>query len=159
MEDQFRQEVYQSLADIFGTMFFIAIEEAGTPLSSYDGNAATFIEGRVEISGNGVTEVRFYFPVELATNITSNFMGVDIDALGDDMVLDAVREATNMVAGGILSRIDPQGRCRLGIPTAERKENFDPAEALPVADTTLYTSDYGILFLCCGELGVCRPSS
>ncbi len=159
MEEHFRREVYQSLADIFGTMFFIAVEEAGEPLASCEGLSAAFVEGKVEISGNGVTEVRFYFPEELARNIALNFMGIDVEAVEDAIVLDAVREATNMVVGGILSRVDPEGRCRLGIPEANRKDDFAPAVALADSAPILYRTDHGTMFLCCGELGVCRPAT
>jgi|GEM_PF-994191 len=157
MEEQFRQEVYQSLADIFGTMFFISVEEASSPLGEFSKEGACFIEGMVEISGNGVTDIKFYFPEVLAKNVAANFMGIDVDKVDDEMVLDASREATNMVVGGILSRVDPDGRCRLGIPGARKKEEFVPARELAGLSPSLYATDHGVMFLCCGEFSVCRP--
>jgi len=157
MESRFREDVYRSLADIFGTMFFVAVEESGMVVSDYGEGAGAFVEGRVEISGNGVTDIMLYFPLELARNIAANFMGVSLAEISEETVMDASREATNMVVGGILSRIDREGRCRLGIPAARMLDGFSPAEELPAADTSLYTTDYGILFLRCGSLDVCNP--
>ena len=156
MEARFREDVYRSLAEIFGTMFFIAVEESETLLAEHDGGAADFVEARVEISGNGVTDIMLYFPLELANNIAANFMGVSLEELSEETVLDAGREAANMVVGGILARVDEEGRCRLGIPSARLLSGFVPEKELPPAETTLYSTDYGTMFLRCGSLDVCK---
>ena len=151
MDDALHQAVSAALADVFEKMFFTLLEPlTDLPPQEEWGEEEGFVEASIGYTGELAGVLHFYFPLELARAITSNFLGGDEVEVGEAQMLDTVREAVNMAVGSMLGRIDPEGHCTLGIPEAHPAENFSP-ESL-IADLGLYVfrTSFGNLWLVCG---------
>ena len=100
----------------------------------------------ISYTGPQTAKMEFFFPKSLAVNIAGGFLGVDESSLLDEQIVDTMREATNMIIGSFLGRIDPDGVCKLGIPEAEIVSNFSPADC--DGDTMVaFMSDFGFLWM------------
>lgn len=155
MNVDLKQKVYESLADVFGIMFYIPIEslEDEPPREMWE-SEKSYVEAKIAINSNDgkVFQVMFFFPEELARNIAINFMGIEEEALDEEKVIDAVREAANMAIGGLLGKIDPDAKCQLGIPSAAPSEGFSPGSLLGEPGACVYETEYGYLWIDFGSL-------
>ncbi|MBU0481868.1 MAG: chemotaxis protein CheX [Proteobacteria bacterium] len=155
MNDDLRQMVYQSLADVFGIMFYIPIEPlADQPPREMWESEKHYVEARIAINcGDGSSfQAMFFFPEDLARNIAINFMGIDEEAVDEEKVIDAVREAANMAVGGLLGKIDPEAKCQLGIPSATMSTGFSPGGLLDAPGACVYETEFGYLWIDFGNL-------
>ena len=149
MDASIVNDVDQTIADIFGTMFFIALSPLTDIPKKEEWDAQkTFIEATININAKGdMLPLSIYFPKKLAQDITVNFLGIDENEVDDAKMLDSMQEATNMTVGGLLGRIDPKASCSIGIPEAKVINDFSPESLLDNPELRVYQTDSGLLWL------------
>lgn len=104
-----------SISDVLETMFFMPVDvvtdgvEAGPDHEPGVAVSLTFTGGA---EGRFVLEV----PLDLAREVSSDFLGMDPDQLGDEDVFGTIKEMVNMLAGNALSLYDPDTVFSLGLP-------------------------------------------
>lgn len=104
------------ISEVLETMFFSVVdfeEEASEILpSDYESEICLMGEkGRMKIS--------LYLCRPFAKMITANLLGVDESQVGEEDILDCLKEFTNMVGGGYHAHLQDL-RWQLGIPSASR---------------------------------------
>ncbi len=147
MEKSELEKLNESAVEVFGTMYYTPIEllpdippQDQWVLEDY------YVKTAIRYSGPHVAHIEFYFPKSLAVNIAGGFLGVDEVSLLDEQIIDTMREATNMIIGSFLGRIDLDGACKLGIPEAQIVSNFSPMKC-PVGNVVAFISDRGFLWM------------
>lgn len=95
---EYKNIITEAVIDIFSSMVLldVAIIEAG-PSGPMEG---PMISGMIGLAGDLQGTVLIHLPAPVAIAITNAFLGLEINAVDDD-VKDAIGELTNMVAGGI----------------------------------------------------------
>ena len=147
MEKSELQKLNESAVEVFGTMYYTPIELlAEIPPQGQWNLEEDYVKTAIGYSGPHAADMEFFFPKSLAVNIAGGFLGVDESLLLDEQIIDTMREATNMIIGSFLGRIDPDGACKLGIPEAEIVSNFSPLNC-PVGDVVAFMSDFGFLWM------------
>jgi len=106
-----------------------------------------FIEAVISYSGGHTGNFRFYFPMELARNITVNFLGIDEDEVLAEQIKDTMAETANMVIGSLLGALDPGGSATLAIPEAVELDDFCPDSLLDEPGLCLFNTEFGTLWV------------
>ena len=148
MDENIKQAVNFSLAQVFERMFFTLLEPM-TVIPAQDEWALEkdYVEAEISYSGINSGELRFFFPQRLARSIAANFSGESEELLGDDQVVDTVRESVNMAVGSLLGRIDPGGECALAIPKARLNSDFRPETIIADPGLNVFRTAFGYLWL------------
>lgn len=147
LEESHRIKLNASSVEVFGTMYYTPIELlADIPAQNQWNLEEQYVRTEIDYSGPCCASMEFFFPRSLAVNIAGGFLGVDEAALSDAQIIDTMREATNMIIGNFLGRIDPEGACKLGIPSAEVVSGFSPAN-WPAGHVVAFMSDFGFMWM------------
>ncbi len=99
LKTKLEEEIISATQEIFNTMIMMEVEgQSGTQNQEVvnTSNISTMLGLGGEIRGL----LAIHFPKEVAIGITSNFLGMTIGGLDDD-VRDAIGEIANMVAGNL----------------------------------------------------------
>jgi len=97
--DDLAGEIENITKDIFSNM--IEIDLTVIPQERYDlEKAESNISSMLGLGGEIKGSLDLHFPKNVAVFVTSQFLGMEIEELDDD-VRDAIGEVANMVAGGI----------------------------------------------------------
>ncbi len=121
MDSQWIRSLRASLAQVFSTMFFMVPEsdpELGQKLGG--AKALGWFEGsiRFQRQQEQVT-VTIWVPEDLARELAANILATEVYDLDEEQILDAFKEMINMVSGGMLTEVDPEGGWRMGLPQAQ----------------------------------------
>ncbi len=145
--DDERSKLNAAAIEVFGTMYFTPVEllDKFPPREEWD-LAKSYIKTSIEFTGPQGGRLQFYFPVSLAVNISAGFLGLDEEKLTENQIVDTMRESANMIVGNFLGRLDPDGACSLGIPTAEKVTDFSPESAGGSYDQLAFVSDSGFIW-------------
>lgn len=114
--------VQQSVQDVFQTMANLPTEclhheQAGSPNVSVNG-----IAGSLSFAGRATGILYLILPETLASHLARTMLGGDT-AIGAGEIADVVGELTNMITGGLKSRMADAGfNCVLSIPTLMRAQ-------------------------------------
>jgi CheY-specific phosphatase CheX len=149
MDAEMRKVLYQTLAEVFEKMFYTVLEqtaEAGPEAVS----ALDHFEATISFRGDREGSVRFYVPDSLARHITHNLLGIQQECLTENQLCDTVKETANMAVGSLLGKLDPQGTCRLSIPTCSRG-NFPTATVVDHPGACSFNTEAGVLWLLFAE--------
>ena len=142
-----RQKLNDSSVEVFGTMYYTPIELLpDMPAQEQWNLEEQYVRTVIEYRGPHTANMEFFFPKSLAVNIAGGFLGVDDESLSDEQTIDTMREATNMIIGNFLGRIDPDGACKLGVPSAEVVSDFSP-DNCPTGHVVAFMSDFGFLWM------------
>lgn len=118
MDKEWNRALRSAIADVFATMFFVVPEwdpELGLKLASQ--KAGGWYEGWVDFErAPQVIRVWVWAPPELASELAANIMASDPGDMDSEQILDAFREMLNMVAGSLLTTMDPAGNWKMGLP-------------------------------------------
>ncbi|MBU0486149.1 MAG: chemotaxis protein CheX [Proteobacteria bacterium] len=157
MKDSLQKAVYATLAEIFGTMFFVPIEplDEFPPAESWQGGGDS-IEAVIGFNHQESGKVRFYFPLALARKVSANFMGIKESDLEDRQVVDTIKECANMTVGCLLGKIDFEGVCSLDIPEAQEITGFSPEQLAVFPDLCVFETEFGLLWVDCAAVGACE---
>lgn len=143
-----RVNLNRAAVEVFGTMYYTPIELLPeVPEKSAWQLDSSYVRASIQYTGPQQARFDFYFPGSLARNIAEGFLGVDPLSLTDGHLVDAMREAANMIGGNFLGKIDPAGACMLGIPEAGFVEDFLPEEIAKGRYLLAFKSDFGLLWL------------
>ena len=148
MDQNVKQAVGASLAEVFETMFFTLLEPVdGIPSREEWASEKDFVEADISYTGSNSGELQFFFPQTLARSIAANFLGEQADELSDGQIVDTVRESVNMAVGSMLGRIDPNGECSLSIPQARVVADFSPESIVAELGLYVFRTASGYLWL------------
>jgi CheY-specific phosphatase CheX len=162
MSEILQQLVCQTVAEVYGTMFFTFLETAEEVGLAPDPLQAVFLEAVIAVNGKeSKGEVHFYYPETLARHVASNFLGIDADQLDDRQMHDMLGEAANMTVGSLLGKLDTQNVCgTLGMPAVRQPSLRTIGDIMAQPDTIAFHSDfgwllvgYGVVKRCCRDHG------
>jgi len=124
-----KKKIIDSTIEIFSTMVMMDISVENDEVEG-SGKLQDTITGVIGLAGihKGVLAVHIPYPVALA--ITSNFLGMDVNEINED-VEDAVGELANMLGGNIKTVLTENGRdIDLSLPStiSGSSYNFQPSK-------------------------------
>lgn len=147
MDDKLRQIIFETFSEVFETMFFTFLEPLEEEPGKGELGRSKFIEATIGYAGGCNGRFLFYFPWELARNITVNFLGVDEDEVLDGQVMDTMAETANMAIGSLLGKLDPGGKASLAIPQARVLAEFSPETLLGATGLCMFSTEFGIIWV------------
>ena len=148
MDTNLRQTIYETLSEVFETMYFTFLEPLfETPPQEEIVVADGYYEAIIAFQGVKSGILSFYLPKNLARGITVNFLGVDEVDVNEAQVLDTVKETANMAVGSLLGRIDPVGTMKLGLPQSRVAPGFSAADLLAQPGLFLFNTEHGLLWV------------
>jgi len=120
------QLLIQAAEEVLGTMFFAFVD----PVFSVEDLEevpvlSPAVHSRLGFKGPIEGNVQVFCPLNLARDLSADFLGQEESEVTEEMVLDAVKEITNMVTGLFLALIEPQRVCDLGLPHIELDDSVD----------------------------------
>ncbi|NQT55154.1 MAG: chemotaxis protein CheX [Desulfobacteraceae bacterium] len=115
-----------SISNVLETMFYqmVQIVDDDCSLQTWFDQGQPLLGATLNFAG--ASEGTFYviIPIEVANEITANFLGLDTGEIDAGQRTDTVKEALNMISGGMLSIFDPKGAVKLGIPEMIAKDDL-----------------------------------
>lgn len=118
------KEISRSIIEIFTTMVMMdVVPVAGFTKS--DGALSDSITGLIGFAGTHKGALAIHLPNQVALDITSNFLGMDVDEINED-VEDAVGEIANMIGGDVKSYLSGNGKdINLSLPSTISGAQYD----------------------------------
>ncbi len=117
------ESIIDATKEIFETMIMLDI----TPGDPLDKNVTKFscsVSGVIGLAGTCKGMLAIHTPDAVAKSITSNFLGIEVAEVDDD-VTDAIGELANMLAGNIKMVLDEAGKdVTLSIPSCIHGEEY-----------------------------------
>lgn len=126
---QLHEKITDSVVEIFSSMVMMDVASQGEG-SADNLNFTDSISGVVGLAGTHKGCLAIHLPHPTAMAITSSFLGMEVEELGED-VEDAVGELANMLGGNIKSILTEKGRdIELSLPTtvSGREYDFQPTK-------------------------------
>ncbi len=102
-----REKIIDSATEIFTTMVMMDIRALDEQVETIDPFSDS-ITGLIGLAGSYKGIVAIHLPHQVACAITSNFLGMDITDINED-VEDAVGEIANMLGGNIKTVLSDKG--------------------------------------------------
>ncbi len=147
MDELLRKSIFETFSEVFETMFFTFLEPLTEPPAKEELGGGRYVEATITYSGGHTGCFRFYFPKELARNITMNFLGVDAADVQESQIEDTAAETANMAIGSLLGKLDPGGNAALAIPETRELADFSPEKLLAEPGLSLFNTEFGILWV------------
>jgi len=136
-----QQNLKAATFEVMETMFFLFPETVEEVADFFHGPG---IRAWVPINGPLLFRVGLTVPLKMAQEMTANFLGEDPENITSDKVMDAFKEAANMLAGSFLVREQAPGSIHLLPPEAEFL-NLDDCRFRPNTHRLLFAvDDYGL---------------
>jgi len=135
MDKQMMMNLKQAISSVLETMFFLPVQivEDGGFLDNWSQQNIEL--WHVKIRFRGPAEGFFFLlvPINLAQEITANFLGLGEAEVERSQEADTVKEALNMIGGYVLSQDAQADQFQLGIPeiTAEKNPDLACKQAAP----------------------------
>lgn len=123
------EKVIESVKEIFSSMIMMEISVSGN-LHEQTIPLADSISGVIGLAGTYKGVMAIHLPNMVATAITSNFLGMEVDEINED-VEDAIGELANMLGGNVKSILSERGRdIDLSLPStiSGRQYDFQPTK-------------------------------
>jgi len=118
-----------AVKQVFGEMFFTFVSEAAR---GGDGEGKPFaVESEIGFKGDRSGRMRLVFSQRLAEQLAANLVGVDPAVLNEGEIIDAVKEAANILCCNLLMQAGVQ-TSEVSIPVARP---FEAATAEAEGDT------------------------
>lgn len=118
-----QKNITDATTEIFETMIMLETTP-GPPLGQKITTFQHTVTGMVGMAGTFKGLLAVHIPNEVAKAITSNFLGLEVAEIDDD-VKDAIGELANMLAGNIKMAIDQSGKeITLSIPSAVHGDEY-----------------------------------
>jgi len=117
------ENIVDATKEIFETMIMMDITP-GNPLSESVTEFKGSVSGVIGLAGSCKGMLAIHLPDAVAMGITSNFLGMEVTDVDDD-VTDAIGELANMLAGNIKMVLDVAGNnVTLSIPSCIHGEEY-----------------------------------
>jgi chemotaxis protein CheX len=109
-------KLIESTIEIFTGMVMMEISVAGKPLERL-GVLKQSITGMVGLAGTHKGVLAVHFPKQVALDVTSSFLGMDVEDFNED-VQDAIGEIANMLGGNLKTILSDRGKdIHLSLPS------------------------------------------
>lgn len=109
-------KIIESTIEIFTGMVMMEISVAGEPLFKL-GPLKNSITGMVGLAGIHKGVMAVHFPKQVALNVTSSFLGMEVEEINAD-VQDAIGEIANMLGGNLKTILSDRGKdIQLSLPS------------------------------------------
>jgi hypothetical protein len=121
MENNWSKALRASISDVFSTMFFMVPEWDPELLPELGPQKADgWYQGMVVVNRQSIKiGLWVWCPPRVSRELAANILAMEPVDLESEQILDAFREMINMVAGGVLTAVDPQGSWTMGLPQAD----------------------------------------
>ena len=127
MDKQMMTNLKQAISSVLETMFFLPvqiIEDSGV-WDNWSQQKTKLWQVVVRFSGPVKGSFFLLVPINLAQEITANFLGLDEGEVEKDQESDTVKEALNMIGGYVLSQVEKADEFQLGIPEIVADDQVD----------------------------------
>lgn len=138
-----RDKIVESTVEIFTSMVMMEITVSDKSSPEVDRLENT-ITGVIGLAGKYKGILVIHFPYNVAFTITSNFLGIDVEEMNED-VEDAIGEIANMLGGSIKSVLSDNGKdIDLSLPSTVFGKEYG-FQTIKNAEKTVisFTSDPG----------------
>lgn len=116
LESELQQIIIEATKDVFDTMIMMALSP-DPPLVEKVHPFCCNVSGMLGFSGDLKGMLTIHCPEEVAKEITSSFLGMEVSTIDDD-VKDAIGELANMLMGGVKQALAVKAKdIKLSIPT------------------------------------------
>ena len=117
-KEKMMKTMRDSISNVLETMFYQSVQftDSKHTLKEWFSGMHPLIGATLSFNGSPPGTFYLIFPVDLVTDITANFLGIDEEEINEGQRIDTVKEALNMIGGHMLSIIDKTGDFKLGIP-------------------------------------------
>jgi chemotaxis protein CheX len=105
---EINDKIIESTIEIFTGMVMMDISVAGEPLTTL-GSLKNSITGMVGLAGVHKGVLAVHFPKQVALDVTSSFLGMEVDEINAD-VQDAIGEIANMLGGNLKTILSDRGK-------------------------------------------------
>ncbi len=113
---EINDKIIESTIEIFTGMVMMEISVAGQPLETM-GPLKQSITGMVGLAGTHKGVLAVHFPKQVALDVTSSFLGMEVTEINDD-VQDAIGEIANMLGGNLKTILSDRGKdIHLSLPS------------------------------------------
>lgn len=155
MDRFLRPGVYETLADVFETVFLIHLEtlDEAIPSRKIRERRRDYLEVRVDLLAENNSPAFFFFPAGLIKEIAGSFLDMDGASMDKGELARVGKMAARMTIGGLLGRVDPEALIRAGEPQARNIDSFDPGRLVASPGVWVYQSDQGYLWVDVGRIG------
>lgn len=120
---EIKEKIIESAQEIFSSMIMMEIAE--TDDSGATGSLKNSISGIIGLAGTHKGVLAIHLPNTVAMAITSSFLGMEVDEVGED-VEDAVGEVANMLGGNLKTILSERGRdIELSLPSTISGKDYE----------------------------------
>lgn len=146
--------IYETLADVFETVFLIHLEmlDEAVPTRKILERRRDYLEVRVDLLRENNSPAFFFFPAGLIKAIAGNFLDMDGNTLDKGELAQVGKMAARMTIGGLLGRVDPEALIRAGEPQARSIDSFNPGRLFETPGVWVYQTDQGYLWVDVGQI-------
>ncbi|MGD9947966.1 MAG: chemotaxis protein CheX [Desulfobulbus sp.] len=122
--DEVSDKLIESTIEIFTGMVMMDISVAGEPMHKL-GSLKQSITGMVGLAGTHKGVLAVHFPKQIALDVTSSFLGMEVDELNED-VQDAIGEIANMLGGNLKTILSDRGKdIQLSLPSTISGDEYN----------------------------------
>jgi CheY-specific phosphatase CheX len=119
-----------AISEVLETMCFMCPVPVKAPAMDLD-PAEDWAVVELDFGGKDAGSLRIYFPWGLAVEMASAMRGQADTIAQAEETHDVLKEVTNMVAGSLLHRLDPEAKASLQLPrVVTGAQPWDPARGL-----------------------------
>jgi chemotaxis protein CheY-P-specific phosphatase CheC len=151
MKETMMLHMKQAISNVLELMFFQSVQfnEKDCLLSEWMPPDQSHIAATLRFTGPVSGAYYFIVPVDMAKEITANFLGLDENEISDAQERDTVKEALNMIGGHMLSLLDKPEGFQLGIPEIVPEPRLDmKVYTEKIENVTLIETDKNHLAAC-----------
>lgn len=150
-----RPGIYETLADVFETVFLIPLEmlDEAVPSRKVLECRRDYLEVRVDLQREMNSPAFFFFPAGLIKEIAGSFLDMDGTTMDKGELVQVGKMAARMTIGALLGRVDPDALIRAGEPQARTIDSFNPGRLAEAPGVWVYKSDQGYLWVDVGQIG------
>lgn len=124
--------------DVFENMYFMFPEVIAedTPLPSFPESC---FKTSVAVK-NGSEVLMLYGSEQLVVDMAKNFLGAD-EPIAEDGLIDVFKEAANVIAGNLITRLALDSSIALDVPVADRLQPCSELPTAPGAQEAIFNID------------------
>lgn len=104
------QKLMDSIFEVFEKMFYIFLEPADKEAGTYNWRSS------INFSGAFNGEMAALFSQTLAEVMVQNMLNIEREKIDESLIGDCLKEATNMICGNFLQKVDPALVFDLSLP-------------------------------------------
>jgi hypothetical protein len=137
-KEDIESAVREVVLDVFENMYFM-FPEAVSEDEPLIAPADSYFKAEVALE-NGTGVFVFYGSDQLVANMAENLLGPEQTTAEGDLI-DVFKEAANVIAGNLLTRLALAGSVALGIPEAERSQTWSELCTAPGVRELIFNVD------------------